>query len=88
MLVAHCSDGEVFLDDIVKEQQVETQGPSVGGGALLNDERGAYLVGMSERSATRQLRAIQSQLLSHRASLLSLQERAVALESSLINKMV
>ena len=81
VLVAHGSDREIFLDEIVIEQQVETQDPLIGGEALLNDERGAYLVNTSERSATHQLRAIQSQLSSLKASLLSLQERVVALKS-------
>ena len=72
-LVAHGSDGEVFLDEVVAE--VGTQGPSVGEAARLNDERSAYLVGTSERSATHQLRAIQSQLSSLKASILSLSKR-------------
>ena len=36
-LVAHGSDGEVFLDEVVAE--VGTQGPSVGEAAHLNDEK-------------------------------------------------
>ena len=84
-LVAHGSDGDVFLDEVVAE--VGTQGPSVGEAARLNDERSAYLVGTSERSATHQLRAIQSQLSSLKASILSLQERVVSLESSLAHRL-
>jgi len=83
-LVAHGSDGEVFLDEMVPE---ETQGPSVGGEAQTNDENRAYIVGTSERSATHQLRAIQSQLSSLKASLLSLQERVIAMEYSVTSKM-
>ena len=74
-LVAHDSDGEVFLDEVVAE--VGTQCPSVGEAARLNDER----------SATHQLRAIQSQLSSLKASILSLQERVVSLESSLAHRL-
>ena len=82
-LVAHGSDGEVFLDEVI---QAESQGPSVGGEALLNDENRVSLVGTSERSATHQLRAIQSQLSSLKASILSLQERVIAMECSLKSK--
>ena len=83
-LVAHGSDGEVFLDEVT---EAETQGPSVGGEAHLNDENRVRLAGTSERSATHQLRAIQSQLSSLKASLVSLQERVIAMECNLGNKM-
>ena len=51
VFIAHGSDGEIFLDEVV--QPAEIQGPSpVDGEALLNDERGAHLVGISKRSDT------------------------------------
>ena len=84
-LVAHGSDGEVFLDEMT--QEAEIQGPSVGGEARLNDENRALLRGMSERSATHQLRAIQSQLSSLKASVIALQEKVTAMECSLGGKM-
>ena len=83
-MVAHSSDGEVFLDEVVPEV---SQGPSVGAEVRTNDETRAYLVGTSERSAFHQLRAIQSQISSLKASLLSLQEKVIAMEYSLTCKM-
>ena len=77
-LVAHGSDGEVFWDEIVAE---ETQGFLVGGEARANDDNFT-----SERSATHQLRAIQSQLSSLNASLLSLRERVIAMECRVDSK--
>ena len=68
--MAHDSDGEVFLDEIV-----EVRDPQTGNRVPLNDEVHSYIAGMSERSAADLLRGIQSQLFSLKASFLSLEEK-------------
>ena len=72
-LMAHGSDTEVFLDEIIVVR--DPIDPQAGNRVPLNDEAHSYIAGMSERSATDWLRGIQSQLSSLKASVLSLEEK-------------
>ena len=72
-LIAHGSDSEVFLDEIIVVR--DPIDPQAGNRVPLNDEAHSYIAGMSERSATDWLRGIQSQLSSLKASVLSLEEK-------------
>ncbi len=74
-LMAHGSDGEVFLDEVMNVPESDPQGPQPGNRVLRNDEAHAHIVGMSEQSAADRLRGIQSQLSSLKAGVLSLEEK-------------